>query len=366
MGDYNKSIIAANNIEEATKIYGDAIAYLGDPDLNISDKDRRPYIDYIDKVYTEKYNSLKAKKKEVKSNDKENIPGVSSNQRERESTKQTESNKTTSREETSTSGVLQTQNEEVKQTNLLPEGEKQTEENQKKTDIEIKKKDQESKIEEVKQNKLLDTEMYSEKNASGMQGNIFRDIEEEKPKSKTPNADKLKEKVKGEIFYKILGLPKNATLEQIKKAFREKSLELHPDQNKADNAEQSFKDLYKEYDQALKVIQENSINAQRKAKAEAEREKANKAWEAYEKGVEKRRAETKTSDNPVIDGWKIGLKSFYQKNKDGKWIKIGGNSYGYVYHKPTIEKLEKALNEINNKKTQNSPLRIYTKNMIRH
>ena len=44
-------------------------------------------------------------------------------------------------------------------------------------------------------------------------------------------------------YYKILGVPKDATAEQIRKAYRKLARELHPDVNKAAGAEQRFKEV---------------------------------------------------------------------------------------------------------------------------
>ena len=50
-------------------------------------------------------------------------------------------------------------------------------------------------------------------------------------------------------FYKILNLPKTATLNQIKKSYRKLAKELHPDKNKNDpNAQERFQDLGAAYE----------------------------------------------------------------------------------------------------------------------
>lgn len=49
-------------------------------------------------------------------------------------------------------------------------------------------------------------------------------------------------------YYEILGVDKNATKNEIKSAFRKKARELHPDVNKAPDAEEKFKELGKAYE----------------------------------------------------------------------------------------------------------------------
>lgn len=48
-------------------------------------------------------------------------------------------------------------------------------------------------------------------------------------------------------YYEILGIPRNATKEQVKDAYRKLALQYHPDRNKSADAEERFKELSEAY-----------------------------------------------------------------------------------------------------------------------
>ena len=49
-------------------------------------------------------------------------------------------------------------------------------------------------------------------------------------------------------FYKLLGISRDATTKEIKKAYRQKSLEFHPDKNKAEGAAEKFAEIARAYE----------------------------------------------------------------------------------------------------------------------
>jgi DnaJ-class molecular chaperone len=49
-------------------------------------------------------------------------------------------------------------------------------------------------------------------------------------------------------FYKLLGISRDATVKEIKKAYRQKSLEFHPDKNKDEKAAEMFAQIARAYE----------------------------------------------------------------------------------------------------------------------
>lgn len=52
----------------------------------------------------------------------------------------------------------------------------------------------------------------------------------------------------GKDYYKILGIPRTATDDEIKKGYRKMALKYHPDKNKSPGAEDKFKEISEAYD----------------------------------------------------------------------------------------------------------------------
>ena len=52
----------------------------------------------------------------------------------------------------------------------------------------------------------------------------------------------------GKDYYKILGVSRTATADDIKKAYRKMALKYHPDKNKSPGAEDKFKEVAEAYD----------------------------------------------------------------------------------------------------------------------
>ena len=48
-------------------------------------------------------------------------------------------------------------------------------------------------------------------------------------------------------YYEVLGVPRDATQEDLKKAFRKQALKFHPDRNKESDAAERFKEVNEAY-----------------------------------------------------------------------------------------------------------------------
>ena len=64
--------------------------------------------------------------------------------------------------------------------------------------------------------------------------------------------------------YKILNIPENATIDDIKKAFRNLAKEFHPDKNKSIDANTRFREIFESYEILKDKITKEIFNEQRK------------------------------------------------------------------------------------------------------
>ena len=56
-------------------------------------------------------------------------------------------------------------------------------------------------------------------------------------------------------YYKVLGLTREASEQEVKKAFRQLARQYHPDKNKADDAEEKFREIAEgEFGEGIGVI----------------------------------------------------------------------------------------------------------------
>jgi len=59
-------------------------------------------------------------------------------------------------------------------------------------------------------------------------------------------------------YYEVLGISKNATQQEVKKAFRKMAMKYHPDRNKESDAEEKFKEI----NEANEVLSDEQKRAQ--------------------------------------------------------------------------------------------------------
>jgi len=83
-------------------------------------------------------------------------------------------------------------------------------------------------------------------------------------------------------LYQILGVSKNATVEEIKLQFRKLALKFHPDKNKSKNSEIKFKEINLAYeilsDQIKRVTYDNESDSQEENTKHHQAESARKVW----------------------------------------------------------------------------------------
>ena len=82
----------------------------------------------------------------------------------------------------------------------------------------------------------------------------------------------LKNRIGCKEYYKVLGVDKNASENDIKKAYRKLALKFHPDKNNADDAEDRFKEIGEAYevlsDKEKKATYDASLSGKSEAKVD--------------------------------------------------------------------------------------------------
>jgi len=83
-------------------------------------------------------------------------------------------------------------------------------------------------------------------------------------------------------LYQILGVSKNASIEEIKSQFRKLALKFHPDKNKSKNSEIIFKEIILAYeilsDPLKRATYDNESDSQEGNKKHGQSESARKVW----------------------------------------------------------------------------------------
>ncbi len=92
-------------------------------------------------------------------------------------------------------------------------------------------------------------------------------------------------------YYHILGITERATIDQIKKAYRRKAFQLHPDRNKSANAQEEFILLNEAYEYLLKT-QGTHFDPVKRAQEQTQKKAAyQRYWEEKEREEARARAQ---------------------------------------------------------------------------
>ncbi|HTD05032.1 DnaJ domain-containing protein [Undibacterium sp.] len=87
-------------------------------------------------------------------------------------------------------------------------------------------------------------------------------------------------------YYFVLGIPSTAPLSEVKKAFRQKAAEFHPDRNTSEIAPEKFREIREAYD----VLSDEALRAaydenRRRNLLEDPLQTATEIWKNYLSGV---------------------------------------------------------------------------------
>ncbi|MDE2786613.1 MAG: DnaJ domain-containing protein [Chloroflexota bacterium] len=112
--------------------------------------------------------------------------------------------------------------------------------------------------------------------------------------------------------YRILGVPRNASIDEIRAAYRRKALEFHPDLNSEPDAEQRFQEINAAYERLTRrrrmsargqssVTYDDEDDTKRKVGEEIERRKQERAEQEKREAAEDRRREAESAQRRQIE-----------------------------------------------------------------
>ena len=87
-------------------------------------------------------------------------------------------------------------------------------------------------------------------------------------------------------YYRNLGVPPNATLAEIKSAYRKRAAALHPDRNRSEAAHAQFQEMQEAYEVLSDTAKRRAYDDnRRRSLIDNPLETAREIWGAYLKGV---------------------------------------------------------------------------------
>jgi curved DNA-binding protein CbpA len=97
-------------------------------------------------------------------------------------------------------------------------------------------------------------------------------------------------------YYKILGLPENASKQEIKKAYRQLAFQYHPDKNKSPEAERRFLEISEAYEMLTSPIAKKRLRRSKAAHQKEKEEEIKKAQQKARDNMRKRYNEFKKQE----------------------------------------------------------------------
>ena len=87
-------------------------------------------------------------------------------------------------------------------------------------------------------------------------------------------------------YYAVLGVAANATLSEVKSAYRKKASQLHPDKNTASDAPAKFREVQEAYETLSEVDKRKSYDEnRRRSLLDNPMETACEIWQYYLNGI---------------------------------------------------------------------------------